>query len=581
MSSFVNLLFPLLVILITTLYTQAHPSAVTSAPLLHFPSRHLLSISTTNIVSNDPGVFESLPMSHLLSSHAHVFATVMCVDDMEAGVTVLHESILQQGHRQPLIVLCSPNVSSVVRSRLARLPLVHILRAHGGHHAFCRSIPSEKKQHDCAHLKLLLWNLPHVSKLIFLEHDTVVLRPLADLAIAPPFSAVREPQVGLVDTGVMVIEPDVAVFTILQQTFCNMSTPSDATARDVDAASDHVAIRTAVPDAAWSDLSDTFNVPQDHMDALWYRRVATEPHVLHFKGDAKPWNWWRVRDGSPMSADAFNRWCRVARTTSFACGGSVRAEMIPPMQPVGSSDKNRFTVLLSTFRRPTWKDLTRHYTSFKSVSQVILLWHDPHIDPPLAAQLGLKVVVWHPGTDSLNNRFFAPGNVSEAVYICDDDVKVTETQLFRAFQIWRGHTRRLVGFFPRRWMIDSPYYSTRVRDGYNVVLTKGLFTHRYFLFLYSQLLPKRVKDVVDKYNNCEDILFNMMVSGYNGAAPLHVLTEGTIIDLGHGGGISARGSHFTTRFKCVRELIRVLGLTEAPLMSGSYSERPLKNKERE
>lgn len=251
------------------------------------------------------------------------------------------------------------------------------------------------------------------------------------------------------------------------------------------------------------------------------------------------------------------------------------------MQPSGWSDKKRLTVLLSTYHRGTWQGLVRHYTSFKVVNQVILVWHDPFGDPPLAAGLGLKVVVWQPKVDSLNNRFFAPGNLTECVYVADDDMKVNEQQLMRGFQIWKGHTRRLVGYFPRRWMMESPYYSAKVHDGYNVVLTKGLFTHRYFLYLYWHLLPRRIHGIVDKYGNCEDILFNMMVSGYNGAAPLHVLVPGTITDVGHGSGISARGSHFATRLKCVRELIDELELTHAPLSVGSYTELPLKNKERE
>lgn len=372
----------------------------------------------------------------------------------------------------------------------------------------------------------------------------------------------------------MVVAPDVHVYVVLRDEFCAAAGRGEVT-------SDHAVLRSVVPDEVWTEASDTFNVPQEHMDALWYRRVDKKPAVIHYKGGPKPWNWWRLGAGEPISVDAFNRWCDVAHATAFACGRPEGDEMIPPMQPSGWSDKKRLTVMLSTFRRQTWQGLVRHYTSFKLVNQVVLVWHDPFGDPPLASGLGLKVVVWQPKTDSLNNRFFGPGNLTECVYVTDDDMKVTEAQLMRGFQIWNGHSRRLVGYFPRRWMMDSPYYSTRVHDGYNIVLTKGLFTHRYFLYMYTHLLPRRIKAVVDEYSNCEDILFNMMVSGYNGVAPLHVLVEGTIVDLGHGGGISSRGAHFSTRFKCVHALINEMRLDRAPLTIGSYSEKPLKNKERE
>lgn len=519
------------------------------------------------------GVFEAIHSSDLLGRYEYAFATAVCSDAMEAGVTVLHEGLVANGHRQPLLVLASISVSREVRTRLATLPLVKMFHAHAGHAQYCAGREVEG-MHECSHMKLLLFALGAVKKIVFLEHDTVVLRPLKELAALPPFSGVREAYVGLFETAVMVIKPDAQVYSVLRTEFCQRVSQGLWT-------SDHEILRTTVPDEAWTEASDTYNVPQEHMDALWHRRVDTTPAVIHYKGGPKPWNWWSLGSGEPMSLDAFNRWCGVAKTTPYACGAPDNDAMIPPMQPSGWSDKKRLTVMLSTYHRPTWQGLLRHYTSFKVVSQVVLVWHDPAGDPPLAAALGLKVVVWQPTKDSLNNRFFGPGNLTECVYVCDDDMKVNEAQLMRGFQIWKGHSRRLVGYFPRRWMMDSPYYSTRVHDGYNVVLTKGLFTHRYFLYMYVHLLPQRVKDVVDKYGNCEDLLFNMMVAGYSGVAPLHILVEGQILDLGHGGGISGRGAHFSTRFQCVQDLVSEMGLTKAPLTIGSYSEKPLKNKERE
>lgn len=516
--------------------------------------------------SHPAGIFESLRSEEHLSHHSHIFATILCTDDMEPGVTILHEGLLLNGHREPLVVVTAVSVSARVRARLALLPLVKLLRSQEGFAGYCGS---EGEMHDCAHLKLLMFGLGQVHKIVFLEYDTVVLRNLERLVRLPAFSAVREAHVGWFETSMMVIVPDRQVYEVLRESFCGGER------------SDHEVIRTVVPDEVWTEADDTFNVPQEHMDALWYRKVDLRPAVVHFKGTVKPWNWWRGGMGEPLSVAAFRLWCEVAKETEFRCGGAEGEEMVGSLQPNSWSDKKRFTVLLSTCHRSMWQGLVRHYTSFKMVNQVVLVWHDPFGDPPLAASLGLKVVVWQPRVDSLNNRFFAPGNLTECVYVADDDMKVNEEQLKRGFQIWRGHTRRLVGYFPRRWMMESPYYSAKVHDGYNVVLTKGLFTHRYFLYLYVHLLPKRIQDVVDRYGNCEDILFNMMVSGYNGVAPLHVLVEGRILDLGHGGGISARGAHFSTRFECTKELIRELGLRKAPLSIGSYSEKPVKNKERE
>lgn len=521
------------------------------------------------------GVFESLHAVRRLEAHPQVFATIACHDNFEPGITVLHEGLLRAGHRQPLVVLATHRLSDSVRARLASLAGVVVFRADHDPPSFCGvSDATFPALGDCAHLKLLLFALAAVKKVIFLEYDLAVLRSLNDLVHSPPFTAIREPHVGLFDTGVMVLVPDVSVYGVLKDEFC-------ARASKGELISDADVIREVVPEDAWTEASDTFNVPQEHMDTLWYRRVDKKPAVIHFKGETKPWNFWKLGTGGAMSLRAFNRWCDVAEGTRYECGRPKGYEMEPPLQPSGWSEKNKLTVILSTYHRPTWRTMARYYAGFKCVHEVVLVWHDPDGDPPLPSQLGLKVSVWQPKTDSLNNRFFGGGNLTEGVYICDDDMKVSEEQLLHGFHIWRGHSRRLIGFFPRKWMMEEPHYSARIHDGYNIVLTKGLYTHRYFLYMYVHLLPKRVKDVVDRYNDCEDIAFNMMVSGYNGVAPLHAVVDGDIIDMGHGGGISKRGAHYLTRFQCVKELIKEMELSSTPMSVGSLSEKALKNKERE
>lgn len=492
---------------------------------------------------------------------------------MEPGVTVLHEALVANGHRAPLLVVTARYVSTPVRKRLASLPLVHIFRVPAGYKEYCKTT-KRTNVHDCAHLKLLLFDLKNIQKVIFLEHDTLVSGSLKDLIELPPFSAVRQPHVGLFETSVMVIAPDPQVYSVLYNEYCKVIRRGDGT-------TDHHILRAVVPDEAWTEASDTFNVPQEHMDVLWYRCVDKTPAIIHFKGKLKPWNWWRKSIGESMSLNAFRKWCNAAKPTRYACRvPDAREEMIPPMQPHGWSDQHQFTVLLSTFRRQTWQKMVWHYASLSFVKKVILIWHDPFRDAPSKESLPAKTIVWQSKKDSLNNRFYGPGNISDCVYIADDDMMVEGSQLRRGFNVWKGHTKRLVGFFPRKWMTESPYYSAHVYDGYNVVLTKGLFTHRSFLYMYSYLLPIRIKEVVEEYSNCEDILFNMMVTGYNGLAPLHVLVQGTIQDMGHGTGISSSPSHFATRYKCARALIQEMGLKHAPLTLGSYSDRPLKNKER-
>ncbi len=165
--------------------------------------------------------------------------------------------------------------------------------------------------------------------------------------------------------------------------------------------------------------------------------------------------------------------------------------------------------------------------------------------------------------------------------MCDDDMWVMERSLVHAFGVWRGNSRRLVGLFPRKWGNGEVRYSANIADGYNIVLTKGVFVHRAFLFMYERLLPGSVKALVDHHKNCEDILLNIMVSHYTGMSPLHALVEEKILDLGHHSGISKRGAHFLTRYQCVDDIVKELDIVgwDPPMMPGSMSARPLKNRE--
>ena len=169
--------------------------------------------------------------------------------------------------------------------------------------------------------------------------------------------------------------------------------------------------------------------------------------------------------------------------------------------------------------------------------------------------------------------------VTDAVYVCDDDIFLAEHTLRDAFDVWRQNPARLVGFFPRMWYTTPGSYSVNIASGYNIVLTKGMFVHRSFLTAFSLFLPKRLTDVVDHYMNCEDILFNMMAVGMTGLPPLAVMSNETIHDIGKDRGISgpAGSQHLLTRDVCVQQLMK-LGMDQAvPASRGSILPMGRKN----
>ncbi len=520
------------------------------------------------------------------------FVTTYCAgQDGIAGVHVLAESLLRAGHREGLRVIVSPQTNADDLAQLERAPLVRVTRA---------SLPEDycpnRAVDECSHLAVSVFD-PTIDlavdsgvKIVLLAPTTVVLGSLSALSDAPAFSAVVSEHEDGFDLDTLVLQRDATVHAALREKTCDGED----------------ALRTAVPYAVWSPLDDSYGVPADHLDTVWYKQSGAMPRVVRFGAHRRPWAWWLSNgDGVRLSLIATAHWCEAAAHTPFSCGwgdgddDSVVAEiatnpnlpptptptLVPvplraPSEPSGSSTIQKFAVLLSTYSRPTWRALVKHYATMKAVQKVYLVWHDPTADAPAARELGNNVIVLRAGKDSLNNRYAAPG-ISEAVYVCDDDMWVHEKALTHAFGVWKAQTRRLVGLFPRRWSQNDVKYSARIHNGYNIVLTKGVFVHRAYLYMYTRLLPKRVKDIVDNHNNCEDILLNVVVSRYTGLPPVHVLVEEPVLDLGHHGGISKRGMHFTLRRLCVEDIVEQLGIRgwTPPIANGSMSVRPLKNRE--
>lgn len=520
------------------------------------------------------------------------FVTTYCAGhDAIAGVHVLAESLLRSGHRGGLRVIVSPQTNADELALLARAPLARVTRA---------PLPEDycpnRAMDECSHLVVSVFD-PTIDidvdagvNIVLLAPTTVVLNSLSDLAEAAAFSAVRSEHEDGFDTDTIVLRRDATVHATLREKTCDGED----------------ALRTAVPFAVWSPLDDIYGVPADHLDTVWYKQSGAVPRVVRFGAHRRPWSWWLSNgDGVRLSLSATAHWCEAAAHTPFSCGwgdgedDAVIAEIAPnpnlpptppptplpvplraPSEPSSSSTAQKFAVLLSTYSRPTWRALVKHYAMMKAVQKVYLVWHNPTADAPAARELGNNIIVLRAGKDSLNNRYSAPG-ISEAVYVCDDDMWVHEKALTHAFGVWKAQTRRLVGLFPRRWSHNDIKYSAKIHNGYNIVLTKGVFVHRAYLYMYTRLLPKRVKDIVDKHNNCEDILLNIVVTRYTQLAPVHVLVEEPVLDLGHHSGISKRGMHFTLRRLCVEDIVDQLNILDwtPPITNGSMSVRPLKNRE--
>nr|AKT94859.1 glycosyltransferase family protein 2 [Populus tomentosa] len=235
----------------------------------------------------------------------------------------------------------------------------------------------------------------------------------------------------------------------------------------------------------------------------------------------------------------------------------------------------------------TWKryDLLKqsisHYASCSGLESIHIVWSEPN--PPsdsLSTFLnhviesktrGLKKVELSfdiNKEDSLNNRFKEiPGLKTDAVFSIDDDVVFPCSSVEFAFKVWQSAPNAMVGFVPRAHWVDktlgkTDYYtyggwwSVWWTGTYSMVLSKAAFFHKKYLRMYTNEMPKSIKEFVTKNRNCEDIAMSFLVANATGAPPIWV--KGKIFEIGST-GISSLGGHGERRTRCVNRFAAEFG----------------------
>ncbi|XP_048437933.1 glycosyltransferase family protein 64 C3-like [Pyrus x bretschneideri] len=152
--------------------------------------------------------------------------------------------------------------------------------------------------------------------------------------------------------------------------------------------------------------------------------------------------------------------------------------------------------------------------------------------------------------------------------------------------MWGSNPDRLVGFFVRSHDIDlsrKEWIYTVHPDKYSIMLTKFMLLKSEYLYQYSCAggpVMAIMRKIVDKAQNCEDLLMNFVVADEVNAGPILVGAE-RVRDWGdarndhedgdgdaRGGltgevaqvGLSSRKTkHRTRRGECISEFHRVLG----------------------
>lgn len=250
------------------------------------------------------------------------------------------------------------------------------------------------------------------------------------------------------------------------------------------------------------------------------------------------------------------------------------------------TSSEKFTAVIHTTTTVV-RDSTTLFRLIKSVGQssfvskVVVLWMS---DAPIShnkrwPQISIPIVIVRPETKTGNSRF-VPRSVinTTAILSLDEDIKLNSDEIDFAFSVWRTFPDRLVGFPARghfwgsgksQWMFSSTW-----SNQFSMILTSGAFYHKYYNFMYTHHLARRVHRMVEHYGACEDIAMNFLVADITKKPPIKILPQKLFQDL-----YSRNTKHSQLvqlhdhRQKCMDTLVEIFGYM--PLMTSQVRMDPL------
>ncbi|KAJ3047981.1 Exostoses (Multiple)-like 3 [Rhizophlyctis rosea] len=553
-----------------------------------------------NKVNTDGGLGKVVAMPMKKESFAYV--TLLCDDVMLDATLVLAHSIKLTGSPHPFIVLTLAGVSNEAYLKL-RTPGVgvdEVREVPQLEYPFPINDARRAINKMCRYSKLHLWDLDF-TKIVYLDADVLVVKNIDDLFQWPEFSAALD-MGGTYNTGVFVAEPSKATYMAMLETY------PTAPSYNVGDQGFLNWFFTQPFATQPHTLPPAYNTPVKFKEyAIWpMQRVAAR--ILHFTSETKPWTFWFTPHAHwerNFDAGLFYRWIKVRRDIEEILSAS--GVISEPLDAETLSDKpwpnahrvpricdafpnytsrfpitDQYSVLVGTWDRiPFLLKAISHYRQSSLVHTIFITWHNPalaipdslkQLETPTSANIttGPRIEFLKQHTNTLNNRFNPIRRLkTRHIFIADEDVRVPIEDIDFAFSLTDTNPHALIGFFPRGHRVvpstshlPNPEYEYVLRrepdtPTYSIMLTKSLFTPSDFLYTYTCLLPPKIHAYIDSIKNCEDIAFNMMVSGLTGLAPVAV--NSTVDDFGTTSGISWQTGHLGERSGCLNGLVEIWG----------------------
>uniref|UniRef100_A0A0N5B9S9 Glyco_transf_64 domain-containing protein n=1 Tax=Strongyloides papillosus TaxID=174720 RepID=A0A0N5B9S9_STREA len=243
-------------------------------------------------------------------------------------------------------------------------------------------------------------------------------------------------------------------------------------------------------------------------------------------------------------------------------------ELFSKSRFTGKIKFDTFTVLILTYRRVSLlKRITRRLSFNNKIDKIIIIWNDQNSKniPKKSIWPKLKKPLYFVKTkkNSLNNRFLPLDIITTyGILSIDDDQMVNNNLLNKAFKIWQTNKDVLVGQHTRSTFEKNKIgYFAKPQKKFDLILTGLTFIHRKYLTKYTNEMSEELRNYVDKYMNCEDIVMNFLVAEsskkpnlFFNMKDLNILKSRT-----YSKGLSDKNNHYKIRDKCVKHLIGVYG----------------------
>lgn len=242
---------------------------------------------------------------------------------------------------------------------------------------------------------------------------------------------------------------------------------------------------------------------------------------------------------------------------------------------IGTLDTSEYgtcTMILTVYNRyTTFIDRIRFFETLLVLHSIVVIWNAvEHEIPDLSGQIfRIPVIILPQASNSLNNRFFPHQQIeTDCIINMDDDWNMPHSLLYHAVRLWRSTFQdNLVGMkkLGRLHAVDADAelkYCTNSSMPHSIVLPSGMVYHRKYLSWYSFKLPPAARKLVDSLTNCDDLLFNMMVTNATGEPPVFVSSKGihkvhvlkSLEKKAKGQALWKRRKHYTDRHLCLKEM---------------------------